>query len=365
MLIGHIINALEKAVPQALQESYDNTGLIIGNSNDECTGVLITVDVTEATVQEAITSGCNLIIAHHPLIFKGFKRLTPSTPEQRAAIEAVKNGISVYACHTSLDSVAGGVSQRMAAMLNLRQVQPLAQERAKLLKLQTYVPTSHADDLRLALFDAGAGEMGNYRYCSYNLEGRGTFQPIGDADPYVGTIGETHTEQEECIQVLLPTWLKRKVEQALLQAHPYEHPAYEFIAIEHPMSMTGLGAIGNFDQAIPVRELAELIKQTFSSPIVRTNARQLDVPVRRMALCGGSGSSLIPDAIAAHAQVLLTSDVKYHDFLSAYPDLIIMDIGHHESENCSKTIIFDIISEKFPNFAVRYSTTDANPIKYL
>lgn len=365
MLIGHIIHELEKAAPPALQEGYDNTGLILGNAQNECTGVLISVDVTEAVVEEAINEGCNLIIGHHPLIFSGLKRLTGSTPQQRTVLKAIRAGISVYACHTSLDSTRGGVSQRMASMLGLTEVEPLEPVSDQMVKLQTYVPTAHLEDVRHALFDAGAGHIGNYDSCSYTIAGQGTFRALTGADPYVGSINELHTEAEECLQMILPRWRKNAVESALRQVHPYEEPAYEFIAVDGSLPGCGLGAVGNLKQSVTVQEFAEMIKQTFGSPTVRSNATDFSAPVRRVALCGGSGASLIKRAIGAHAQVMLTSDVKYHDFTDMAGVITIMDIGHHESENCSKTIIFDIISEKFPNFAVRYAQSDVNPIKYL
>ncbi|MCM1349385.1 MAG: Nif3-like dinuclear metal center hexameric protein [Firmicutes bacterium] len=365
MKVGHIVNAIEASVPPAFQESYDNTGLIVGNPGNECTGVLVTVDVTEAVVKEAVDNGLNVIVAHHPVIFGGIKRLTGATPQQRAVVEAIKNDVAIYACHTSLDSVSGGVSQRMASKLGLTSIVPLAPAEGKLLKLQVYVPERDVDDVRYALFDAGAGKLGTYDSCSYSVKGEGTFRALPGANPYVGEIGELHTEREECLQVILPRWKRGAVEQALLQVHPYEMPAYEFTAIENDYPNAGLGAVGNLEKAMTVKEFSQLVKECFDSPVVRTNASDLEAPVRRVALCGGSGASFIKRAIAARAQVMLTSDVKYHDFTDYAGRIDILDIGHHESENCSKSIIFDIISEKFPNFAIRYSCADVNPIKYL
>ncbi len=365
MLTGHIIQAIESFAPPALQESYDNSGLILGNRLDECTGALITVDVTPEVVDEAISLGYNLIVAHHPLIFKGIKRLTGKTPQERAVISAIRHGIAVYACHTSLDSARGGVSQRMASMLGLGNVKPLDPTYDKLLKLQTFVPDDYLEDVRLALFDAGAGAIGNYDMCSYSVSGEGTFRANESAEPFVGEIGEIHHEKEHSLQVILPEWKRQAVESALLTAHPYEEPAYEFIRLQNTLSGTGLGAIGNFETPVSPTELIGKIKETFGSPIVRCTSFDNETPIRRLALCGGSGSSLIPNAIAGKAQAYLTSDVKYHDFVDYGPDILLIDIGHHESENCSKNVIYDIISEKFPNFALRNSKADVNPINYL
>ena len=365
MLVGHIVAELERFAPPALQESYDNTGLILGSATDECTGVLVTVDVTEAVIEEAVAHGLNLIVAHHPLIFKGIKRLNGSTPQQRAILAAIRAGVAVYACHTSLDSACGGVSQRMAAMLGLCDVKPLEPAEGKMVKLQVFVPEDNVDEVRMALFDAGAGRIGRYDSCSYTLHGEGTFRPLEGANPYVGTTGELHFEKERCVQVVLPRWRMRAVESALLQVHPYEEPAYEFYDITGNLPMTGLGAVGNLPKAMSPRELANLVKRTFGSPVARCSAADAALEIKRVAMCGGSGASLIPQAISAKATAYITSDVKYHDFTDFGSDLFIIDIGHHQSDNCSKTIIFDIISEKFPNFAIRNSQADVNPIKYL
>lgn len=365
MTTGHIISPLEAFAPVALQESYDNCGLIIGSALDECTGAMLTVDCTEAVVEEAIAKGCNLIIAHHPLIFKGVRRLNGRTNQERAILTAIRNNIAVYACHTCLDSAPGGVSQRMARMLDLDNVVPLEQPEGKLLKLTVYVPEADAEHLRLALADAGAGEIGNYDFCSYTIKGEGRFRAKDGANPYVGEIGEIHQEKEDCIQAILPVWRRRAVESALLQTHPYEEPAYEFITLDNTPSMTGLGAVGNLDEPVSPSKLVEMVKQTFGSPVARCSAYDEDSRIRRVAVCGGSGASLISRAISAGAQAIVTSDVKYHDFVDYAGDILIIDIGHHESENCSKSIFFDIISEKFPNFALWYAKADVNPINYL
>lgn len=366
MLIGQIIDVIESYAPPALQEDYDNSGLIIGLRDVECSGVLLTVDVTPAVVEEAKSLGYNLIVAHHPLIFKGLRRLTGSTPQEISVMEAIRAGIAVYACHTSLDSAPGGVSQEMARMLGLEDIEPLESPGDKMLKLQVFVPDAHVDAVSKALFKAGAGRIGNYDSCAYAVKGTGSFRALDGANPYVGDIGEVHYEAETAVQVVLHSWHKRAVERALKQAHPYEEPAYEFIPIQNSPAMTGIGVVGNLPEPMTKQQLVSKIKSTFGSPIARCNRFPEEVAITRLALCGGSGASLMPLAMAKGATAMLTSDVKYHDFVDIpYNRFLIVDIGHHESENCSKRIIFDIISEKFPNFAVRYSCADVNPITYL
>lgn len=366
MLIGNIVEVIEEFAPVAFQESYDNTGLIIGDKSRECTGVLLTVDVTPAVVAEAVATGCNLIMSHHPLIFSGIKRLNGTTTQQKAIINAIKNDIAVYACHTSLDITSGGVSQRMASMLGLKNVKPLNPKNGTLLKLQVFVPDDYVDVVREALFSAGAGVIGDYDSCSYTLNGTGSFRAGNGAHPFVGEKGLLHKESETAIQVILPTWRRDGVEAALRKVHPYEEPAYEFYNVLNPIPETGLGAVGSFEPSMSFGLFIEKVKETFGSPIVRcSHGGETDAIVSRVALCGGSGASMINDAIACGADVYITSDVKYHDFVDFAKNIIIVDIGHHESENCTKNIFFDVISEKFPNFAIRYSQSDVNPINYL
>ena len=365
MRVGNITSALESFAPPALQESYDNSGLLIGSVSDECQGVLLTVDVTPAVVREAIAKKCDLIVAHHPLIFKGLKRLNGYTPVEQAVIEAVRNGIAIYACHTSLDNAPEGVSKEMAKKLGLNDIATLDPQQGKLLKLVVYVPKDNVEEVRLALFDAGCGGIGTYDSCSFASEGTGTFRPLQGSDPYVGTVGQTEYQPETRLEVIVPSWLRRKAEEALLQVHPYEQPAYEFIQPIATPTLYGCGAIGNVDRPISSVELAQLVKKTFDSSVARCTDPERFTSIRRVAMCGGSGSFLIEQAIKSGAQAFITSDTKYHDFQDYSDSIFIIDIGHHESENCTKEIFYRIITEKFPNFAVKYSETDTNPIKYL
>lgn len=365
MLVGHIIAAIEEFAPKALQEDYDNTGLIIGSPAMECDSALLTVDVTPAVVQEAIDRGCQLIISHHPLVFKGLKRFNGTTPVEQSVMMAIRAGIAVYACHTAVDNARQGVSMQMCRMLGLDSPAPLDPQTDRCLKLVTFVPKSHTESVRLALFDAGAGSIGDYDFCSFSSEGTGTFRPLDGADPFVGSVGDIHHEPEVRMEVLLPIWLKSKVSEALLQTHPYEEPAYEFLTVDTNAAHTGCGAVGNLPEPLSPAQLADLVKRTFGSPVARCTSYPADSQIRRVALCGGSGSFLISKAIAAGAQAFISSDTKYHDFVDYADSIFLIDIGHHESENCTKDIFYHIITKKFPNFAVEYSQKDTNPINYL
>lgn len=367
MRIADIIGAIEHAAPRALQEDYDNCGLQLGDARRECTGVLLSVDVTPAVVTEAVETGCNLIVAHHPLLFKGLKRITGATNVERCVMEALKHDIAIYAAHTSLDNASEGVSKEMARMLGVTDVEPLEPARGKMQKLVTYVPAEYAEKVRSALFEAGAGHIGNYDSCSYNLEGQGTFRALDGAEPFVGEQGKLHFEAETRIEVIVPAWLAGKAEQALIAAHPYEEPAYEFLPIANECRAYGAGCIGILPDPLSPMEFVERVKATFSSPVARCTAAVTDSgkKIRRVAMCGGSGGSLTGAALAKGADAYITSDTRYHDFSDYGDRLLIVDIGHHESESCTKQIFYRIISEKFANFAVRYAHADKNPIYYV
>ena len=364
MEIADIVSLIEDYAPIALQEDYDNCGLLVGVSSWECTGVLLAVDVTPAIVQEAIDNNLNLIVAHHPLIFKGLKRLSGNSLVEKSVIMAIKNDIAIYACHTSLDNTLGGVSHRMAKMIGLDNVRTLDTQQGKLMKLSVFVPNSHVDSVSDALFNAGAGEIGNYDSCRYTSEGDGSFRARQGASPFVGSIGNVHCESETKIEVVLPSWRMTAVRKAMLKAHPYEEPAYEFVKTENH-SLTGSGAIGSFSEPISASSLVDKVKASFGSPVVRCTSYDMDKSIRCVAMCGGSGSFLIGNALAQGAEAFITSDTKYHDFIDYADRVLIIDIGHHESENCTKDIFYHIITEKFPIFAVRKSQSDTNPIKYL
>ncbi len=365
MLIGHITAALEQYAPFQLQEDFDNCGLIIGSPAHECSGVLVSVDVTTAVVKEAIESGCNLIVAHHPLLFKGIKRLNGLSPVEQAVKLALCHDIAVYACHTCLDNAAEGVSHMMAAKLGLEVVKVLEPKRGTLTALSVCVPAESADELRLALFEAGAGSIGDYDSCSFAVTGMGTFRPLDGAEPYSGKVGSQYIGEEVRLDLVLPSYLQNSVEKALVEVHPYEEPAYQFFPMLNGSRHLGLGAVGNLAHALTPDELVAHVKSVFQSPVARCSAYPADSIIRRVAVCGGAGSSLIPKAIAAGAQAIVTSDTRYHDFVDYANTILIVDIGHHESENCTKDIFYHIITKKFPNFAVRYANADINPINYL
>ncbi|MBP1640064.1 MAG: hypothetical protein H6Q17_1647 [Bacteroidetes bacterium] len=364
MIIQDICSVLEDFAPLTLQESYDNAGLQVGKRTDVIHGILLCIDVTEAVVEEAIRYNCNLIISHHPLIFKGLKKITGDDYVQRSVIKAIQNDINIYSSHTNMDSVAEGVNGRIAQKIGLTGCRILAPMAKQLLKLVTFVPVAHADRLRETLFVAGAGHIGNYDACSYNNEGLGTFRAGEGCNPFVGKIDELHREPEIRIEVVVPVYLKFKVQEALIAAHPYEEPAFDWIPLANEWTQTGMGMIGQLAEPEEETEFLKRIKTIFRVGAIRHTSLR-GQPIKTVAVCGGSGASLLNTAIRAKADIFVSADFKYHDFFGAENRIIVADIGHYESEQFTKEIFFEQIQKKLPTFAVRFAECNTNPVNYL
>ena len=363
MIISEIIQHLEIFAPPSLQESYDNAGLIVGESNAECTGIITSLDTTEAVIEEAIRKNCNLIVSHHPIIFSGVKKLNGKNYVERTIIKAIKNDIAIYAIHTNLDNVKKGVNKKIAEKIGLKNLQILQPKENLLKKLITFAPIDKAEDLRKALFSAGAGQLGKYSECSFNSEGTGTFKPVEGADPFVGEIGSRHKEKEMKIEVIFPAYLEQKIIRAMIEAHPYEEVAYDIISLGNYLSDVGSGMIGDIEIPLDEKDFLQLIKSAFNLKGIR----HTDFPgkkVKKIALCGGAGSFLIPLALSNKADVYITSDIKYHEFFDA-EGMLLLDIGHYESEQFTIDLLYEILKEKFPNFAVRKTEVNTNPVHYF
>ncbi len=364
MKILEITSFLETIAPASLQESYDNAGLLTGNANWDCTGIITALDATEDVVLEAIENNCNLIVAHHPIIFGGLKKITGKNYVEKTIIAAIKKDIAIYAIHTNLDNVLRGVNGKMADKLGLINRQVLQPKKAILKKLVTFVPVNQAEKVREALFAAGAGHIGDYAECSFSAEGEGTFKAGENSTPFVGNIGARHTENELRLETIFPAWAENKVLKALLAAHPYEEAAYETFTIDNQHPSIGAGLIGDLLLPVTATNFLQQIKEAFHLTVIR-HTPILDKPIQKVALCGGAGSFLIGAAIAAGADCYITGDVKYHEFFDANEKLIIADIGHFESEQFTIVLLYDVLSEKFPNFAVLKTRVKTNPVNYF
>jgi dinuclear metal center YbgI/SA1388 family protein len=364
MLIKDIVQHLESFAPLSYQEDYDNSGLITGQPNQVLTGVLISLDCTEAIVDEAIREGCNLIVAHHPIVFKGLKKINGHNYVERTIIKAIKNDIALYAIHTNLDNVVRGVNFKIAEKIGLQEVRILAPKKHLLKKLITFVPHEAKEVVLESLYKAGAGNIGEYSHCSYQLEGTGTFLPGHAATPAIGQRGTVETVAETRLEVILPAYLEGAVVNALFSTHPYEEPAYDLIALENVYKEVGAGAIGILPTPMDEKEFLLYLKERMNLSCIRhTPLRQASV--QKVAVCGGAGSFLLRQAIGQKADVFVSADFKYHEFFDAENKLIIADIGHYESEVFTKDLIYDFLIEKFSNIAIRLSKIDTNPISYL
>ncbi|MBC7451455.1 MAG: Nif3-like dinuclear metal center hexameric protein [Cytophagales bacterium] len=362
--IADLISHLEQIAPLSYQEEYDNCGLLTGNKEDACTGVLLTLDVTEEVVDEAINKGFNLIVAHHPVIFKGLKKITGSNYVERIIIKAIQHNIALYAIHTNLDSVFHGVNGMLAARLHLYHTRILSPKKNLLSKLVTFIPSNDTESVMQSIFASGAGSIGNYSECSFTVSGTGQFKPDAGANPQIGKIGITEQVEEDRVEMIYPSYLEHKVVSALKKNHPYEEPAYDLISLENTHSEVGSGVIGELKTALTPEDFMKHVQHVLKPECIRyTTAFQ--GTIKKVAVCGGSGSFLLKTAVAAGADALITSDFKYHDFFDAENRILVCDIGHYESEIHTKELLMDILTKKFANIAIVLSSIHTNPIGYF
>lgn len=362
--IKDIIQYLENIAPPAYQEGYDNSRVITGDINKDVTNVLITLDTTEEVIKEAVTKNCNLIISHHPIVFKGLKSLTGRNYVERTVIEAIKNDIVIYALHTNLDNVFNGVNKKICDKIGLKNTSVLVPKPMTLSKLVTFIPKENTQEVLEAVHQAGAGNVGNYSHCSFRIEGTGTFRPNDEANPHIGAANQQEEVIEDRVEMILPAHLESKVIAALHQAHPYEEIAYFLSPLVNYNQEVGSGMIGELPDEMEPFEFLKHLKSSMSLSCIR-HTRTLKKRVKKIAVCGGSGSFLLPAAIGKGADVYITADFKYHEFFDAEDRTVIADIGHYESEVFTKELINEILSKKFTTFAHNLSETVTNPISYL
>jgi dinuclear metal center YbgI/SA1388 family protein len=361
--IKEIVQVLERYAPPAYQESYDNALLQIGDPEADVTRVLVTLDCTLEVVEEAIERGCNLIVAHHPVIFKPLKSLTGKTPVERILLKALQHQIAIFACHTNLDHVHNGVNAKLCEKLGILNPRVLAPTTNLLTKLETYVPLEDTEKVLAALHQAGAGQIGEYNDCSFRVTGTGRFTPSAQANPHIGEPGQTEETIENKLEVIFPTFKQNQIMRALQKAHPYEEVAHYLVALQNEDQEVGAGMVGELETALSADVFVRYVKEKLQIDIFRHTALPQQ-PIRRVAVCGGAGSFLIPQAKAAGAHVFLTADLKYHEFFEATAQMALVDVGHYESEVCTKELFYDILTKSFPNFAVDLSNTPTNPVRH-
>jgi dinuclear metal center YbgI/SA1388 family protein len=364
MKLKDLTTYLDSAVPLDFQESYDNSGLQVGSLDREISSAIICLDITEKVIAEAVSHNCDVVVSHHPLIFTGIKKLTDKSSVERMLIETVKHDIAIYSAHTNLDKIINGVSWKMAEKIGLEEVSVLSPAENKLLKLVTYIPENYFEKVKNALFEAGAGVIGNYDQCGFTVAGTGSFRGNEYTSPFSGKKGQIHLEPEIRFETILYTHIKDKVINALLEGHPYEEVAYDIYPLENNNIQTGLGCIGSLKNPVSEHDFLQIVAEVFDAGGIRYSDPTGRL-IRKVALCGGAGSSLLNAAIASGADAFLTADVKYHDFLKTENNILLVDAGHFETEKYSREILKDLIIKKFPKFAVRFSETNTNPINYF
>ena len=364
MRIYDVISYLENKFPLSSQASFDNCGVQVGNVSHEFKGVLIALDCTEEVVEEAIDMGANLIIAHHPLIFKPLRSLTGKNYIEKTLLKAIENKIVVYAIHTNLDHHIAGVNSEIARRIGVVNPQILLPTENVLFKVAVYVPKVFKQKVLTSMYSAGAGEIGNYSNCSFTLEGEGTFQPEVGANPYEGEIGKLQEQDEIKVEVLVSKHKLNKVLHAMKDAHPYEEVAHDIISLDNINQYEGTGMIGELESPMDELTFLAIIKQRFHCKMIR-HTNLLGKPIKTVAFCGGSGSFVLKNAMQKKADVFITGDFKYHEFFDAEDKILVADIGHYESEQFTSELIYSFLNEKFVNFAIRVTKVNTNPINYF
>ena len=362
MIVKDVTNYLESIAPLQLQESYDNAGLIIGDDSQQLKGVLVCLDIDEKVINEAIDSDSNLIIAHHPVVFNGIKKINPTNYSGKLIYKAIKKDICIYAIHTNIDNVLNGVNGKIADLIGLVD-RSIMQPKKNLMKLTVFIPNEYAESVKNVVFKAGGGSIGNYSNCSFSSFGMGTFMANKLAKPFIGSADKEESKEEVKLEIVLPSFLKNKIITAMIKAHPYEEVAYDLIPLENNSNF-GAGIVGSLKKPVNEKEFLKEIKKIFRVNSLRYT-KLLNKPIKRVAICGGSGSFLLENAIKLGADIFITSDFKYHQFFDADGKIIIADLGHYESEQYTIELIADLLMKNFTNFAIRLTSVNTNPINYL
>jgi len=364
MKVKDFTNYLEQLAPLTYQEEYDNSGLIIGDFNMEVKGVLITLDCNDKVLDEAINKKCNLLITHHPIIFKGLKKINNDSLTDKLVIKAIKNNIAIYSIHTNLDNVVNGVNSEIAKRLKLKNCRVLSTKNEYLRQLVFYCPKENTTDLIEKLCSVGAGAIGNYNNCSFKSSGIGTFKPLENSNPYKGVKGKLYSSEEDRVELVFLKDKQNKIIQTLKENHPYEEIAYQIFILDNKIQFIGSGLVGELDEPVDSILFLKQLKKIMNLELVK-HSHVTGAAIKKIALCGGSGSFLIDEAIYSNADIFITSDIKYHQFFDIDNKIILADIGHYESEQFTKNLVYDYLTKKFTKFAILLSKVNTNPINYL
>ncbi|MDC0584342.1 Nif3-like dinuclear metal center hexameric protein [Bacteroidales bacterium] len=363
MKLKEIVQCFNEFAPFSYQEPYDNAGIQYGDPETEITGALLSLDITEEIINEAISKKINLVVSHHPLLFSDLKKITGGDFVQKALIKAIKNDICILSVHTNIDAVKAGVNGKISEKLGLKNYEILQPTNGVLNKVVVYAPHAHSEAVKEAMFTAGAGHIGNYSECSFSTTGEGTFKGENETKPYVGAKGVRHSESETRIESIVPSNKLNEVISSMIKVHPYEEVAYDIYTLNNTLATVGSGIIGELEREMNTQEFFDYIKKTFNIPVIR-HSKSHKASIKKVALCGGAGSFLLNKAISKGADIFLTGDIKYHQFFEAEHKIILADFGHYESEQYTLEIFSEQLKEKFSNFAVYFSDIVTNPVNY-
>ncbi|MGC4129747.1 MAG: Nif3-like dinuclear metal center hexameric protein [Bergeyella sp.] len=364
MTIKEFVSGFQELIPLQQAEDFDNVGLLCGNPDREVTGILICHDTLEAVVDEAVAKNTNVIVAFHPIIFSGLKSITGKKYVERAVLKAMENKIAIYAVHTAFDNDYFGVNYGICQALELVNQKVLMPKKSSLQQLSVYVPKEYSEKVKEALFKSGAGNIGFYDECSFSIPGEGTFRPLKGSSPFSGAENIRENADEVMLSVIFESYKKNAVLNAMRNAHPYEEVAYQVYQLENENQFSGLGRFGDLPAEMDETNFLNFVKKTFNLQVIRhsgTNGKK----IKRVGVLGGSGASGIASARNSGCDAYLTGDVKYHEFYQSEGKMLICDIGHFESEQFVTQQLFELLSEKFPKFAILKSNITTNPVNYF
>ncbi|UWX62484.1 Nif3-like dinuclear metal center hexameric protein [Chryseobacterium oranimense] len=364
MTISEVISKIETRIPLQQAEDFDNVGLLCGVPDRNVSGILVCHDALENVVDEAIQRNCNLIVCFHPIIFSGLKSLTGKNYVERAVLKAIENKIAIYAIHTAFDNDFFGVNHGICRQLGLKDLKILQPKKNNLKQLSVFVPKEHSENVKEALFAAGAGNIGFYDECSFTLNGKGTFRPVEGSNPFSGQQDIRENADEDMISVIFEDYKKGKIVSAMKAAHPYEEVAYQIYQLDNENQYSGLGMYGELEAEMDEEDFLRMVKEKFGLEIIK-HSDFTHKKIKRVGVLGGSGASGIKAALSQKCDAYLTGDIKYHDYFQAESKMLICDIGHYESEQFVTQQLFEILSQKFSTFAISKSIEKTNPVNYF
>lgn len=363
MKLKDLIDAMERIAPTRYAESWDNVGLLVGDPAQSISRVLLTIDYTEPVAAEAKARNCDAIIAYHPTIFTPMKRITAGS----VVFDALRRGVAIYSPHTALDVAAGGTNDVLCDVLRLTEVSPLKQSETKAsqYKLVTFVPQEQVEQVSAALFEAGAGRIGDYTSCSFRSRGTGTFFGQPGTNPTVGKSGQLEQADEVRLEMVLDIKHVSAVVTALKKAHPYEEPAFDLQQLAAPPEGVGIGRIGSFAEPIDRSEIFERIKRGLGIDHLLI-AGSRDGKINRAAVCAGACGDLLNDALAQRAELYLTGEMRHHDAIrAASSGMTVVCTLHSNSERATLRRLAERLKKDLAGLEIALSEVDRDPFAII